>query len=847
MPGSGTTLNLRGSEWHRWDPHLHAPGTLLNDQFGGDWESYLKRIELDEPPVHALGVTDYFCIQTYREVCRRKAEGRLPAVGLVFPNVEMRLDVKTQRQKAINIHFLFSPDDPNHQEEIQRILGLLTFEFQEKTYRCTLSELAALGRAFNPKQLDELNAVRNGANQFKVTLQALRQLFRAEAWLRKNCLVAVAGGLGDGTAGLQEDASFSATRQEIERFAHIIFASTPGQREFWLGKKTGKDRSFIEQMYGCLKPCLHGSDAHREANVVNPDLDRYCWIKGDLTFETLRQAVIEPEDRVWIGPTAAPHDLQSISIRRLDSAGTPWLKTATIELNPGLVAVIGARGSGKTALVEIVAAGASSPWTGLGESSFLKRASSPIDYLENASVELTWADDSRRGRPLRPPRDREAAEDDTADVCYLSQHFVEKLCSSAGLAVELRREMERVVFDATDPTERMETDSFEDLASVLLEPIRQWRQEIQISIQSTTEKIVQEDHLRDRLTAMRKEREALIKNIITGRNDLGLLLPKGKEERARQLVDLDQLCSKAEANVETLRRRQKAIQDLSIEIAHTRTHTEPARFAEMRRRFTTADLAEADWAAFGMKFTGDVDAVVNRAKIVVEAAIKTATDGDPGNPIDTNKTPGPDWPLQQLRTKRNAVKSEVGIDAQQQKKYEELQRSVAKQDATLRRLQLEIDNAEGADARRQQLIDSRREAYAKIFETIVEEETILKSLYGPLSKELMGAGGALAKLEFVVQRRIDLKGWVEAGEQLLDLRKASVFQGHGALLDVAKEYLMPAWSRGTAGEVAIAMDGFRLKYQRDLINAMPASVPSDDRRVWGQSVAAWLISRSLAL
>src|SRR5207249_7620225 len=100
-----------------------------------------------------------------------------------------------------------------------------------------------------------------------------------EAWLRKNCLVAVAGGLGDGTAGLQEDASFSAMRQEIERFAHIVFASTPSQREFCLGKKPDKNRSFIEQMYGSLKPCLHGSDAHREENVLKPDLDRYCWIK----------------------------------------------------------------------------------------------------------------------------------------------------------------------------------------------------------------------------------------------------------------------------------------------------------------------------------------------------------------------------------------------------------------------------------------------------------------------------------------------------------------------------------------------------------------------------------------
>ena len=52
----------KGSVWHRWDPHLHAPGTLLNDQFKGDWEKYLARIEQSQPRIEALGVTDYFCI-----------------------------------------------------------------------------------------------------------------------------------------------------------------------------------------------------------------------------------------------------------------------------------------------------------------------------------------------------------------------------------------------------------------------------------------------------------------------------------------------------------------------------------------------------------------------------------------------------------------------------------------------------------------------------------------------------------------------------------------------------------------------------------------------------------------
>jgi hypothetical protein len=105
--------NTRGSLWHRWDPHLHAPGTLLNDQFGGDWEAYLARIELSDPRIEALGVTDYFCIDTYKEVRKRKAQGRLRDVQFLFPNVELRIETKTSADRAINIHLLFSPSDPN--------------------------------------------------------------------------------------------------------------------------------------------------------------------------------------------------------------------------------------------------------------------------------------------------------------------------------------------------------------------------------------------------------------------------------------------------------------------------------------------------------------------------------------------------------------------------------------------------------------------------------------------------------------------------------------------------------------------------------------------------------------
>ena len=133
---------------------------------------------------------------------------------------------------------------------------------------------------------------------------------------------------------------------------------------------------------------------------------------------------------------------ESIGIASLQTEETPWLEDNAIEFNRGLVSVIGSRGSGKTALADMIAAGAHSLGT-LGESSFLLRATSPDDLIGAAKVTEHWKDGSTTSAFFRPPKNAEDDEE-PQDVRYLSQHFVNKLCSSAGLASELRNEIERV-------------------------------------------------------------------------------------------------------------------------------------------------------------------------------------------------------------------------------------------------------------------------------------------------------------------------------------------------------------------------------------------------------------------
>lgn len=316
----------RGSEWHRWEPHIHAPGTLMNDQFNGPtaWEDYLQALELATPMIEAIAVTDYYVTDTYERFLEYKKNGRLPNVRLVFPNVELRLDAATSKGGFVNLHLFVSPDDPEHIERLQQFLTRLHFDAHQERYACTHADLTRLGKTADPTITDNHAALEYGVSQFKVSFRELREEFNASAWAQANIRVAVAGGADDGTSGVR-GASDQTLRGEIESFADIILAGGPAQREFWLGERDLKPQQ-IRSRYGGLKPCLHGSDAHRLDEVATPFGDRFSWIKGGLDFDSLRQACIEPRGRAHVGVEPPKSATPSQVVAGLEVVDAPWLR-----------------------------------------------------------------------------------------------------------------------------------------------------------------------------------------------------------------------------------------------------------------------------------------------------------------------------------------------------------------------------------------------------------------------------------------------------------------------------------------------------------------------------------------
>ncbi|HDR8922023.1 TPA: AAA family ATPase [Burkholderia vietnamiensis] len=836
--------SARGSVWHRWDPHIHVPGTALNDQYGGTdpWEGFLKAVDAAAPPLRAVGITDYFGIDGYVQALEYKKLGRLPNVDFIFPNVELRLSIETSKASAINLHLLFCPDDADHVDRIHRFLRELQFSYQGETFRCERTDLIRLGRVHNPRLTDDGAARTEGANQFKVTLDHLKEAVHKSEWARKNLLFAVAGGEKDGTSGLRdESASFAALRKEIERTAHIIFSGNPKQTKFWLGKEALSVED-LQRQYNGPKPCLHGSDAHSANKVGVPDIKRLCWIKGDLTFETLRQVCIEPGERVFIGEEPPKGALNGSTIESISVSSAPWLSRSNIELNAGLVAIIGARGSGKTALADLIAAAGHSlpPWS--NEKSFLSRAR---PFLGGSEARLHWTSGEETHSPLISTDPGELL--DRPHVQYMSQQFVDQLCSADGPNDELVDEIERVIFNAHPYPDRFGADTFEELLNIRLEASRDKRSRNQQALVRASADLTEERVRKDGLKALEKDRDDRQAAIEKDKKDRNSLVGKGNEARARRLEQISEAVDRKRQRVDLANRKLRALQLLKQDIADFRTLEVEEHLEALKQRREESELTEQDWSLFKLVFAGDVDALletrISEAKrglaAIQGAPVEPDPNADPTIALIADDAVLGDQTLALMEREFSRLQALVGIDVQNSKRYTTLSEKITKAESALKKVLQQIERAKTSDAKIKELVEARRTAYAEVFAAIVEEDAELSSLYAPIKERIEQSAGSLSKLSFSVRRAVDLGEWAAKGESLLDLRKTGPFRGRGELLKRAEEKLLTAWSTGDAATAAATLFEFVKENEADLRTHIP---DGEDFRAWARAVSDWLYS-----
>lgn len=831
----------RGSEWLRWEPHIHAPGTIFNDQFGADsWDEYISALEAVTPPLSAIGITDYYGISTYERVRAEKQSGRLSDCQLIFPNIEMRLAIGTVRGNYVNVHLLVDPADDDHVEQINNILSRLTFRVDEQDYGCTAAQLTRLGRHLDKTLTDDRAALAYGSQQYKVSLDDLRKALD-NAWADDNVLVAVAAG-SDGTSGVKDGAD-ATLRRGIERFADIIFSGNPGDRDFWLGLKDGLNSDHIRTHYGTLKPTMWGCDSHDMAKIGKPDLDRISWIKGAATFDALRQACIEPR-RSYVGVSPMGGATPSQVISRVQIKGAPWALTADIGLNSGLVAIIGARGSGKTALADMIAVGCDAFPEVNNRQSFISRANED-GYLAGASISVSWLDGVEpEQRSLDQPVRYDW--DSYPRARYLSQQFVDELCSSAGMTDALLAEIERVIFEAHPVQNRDGAVTFADLLDQKAARYRDAREREETALAALSERIgaeMEKTKLVVPLSAQVEEKKKLIDRYTA---DRAKLIPKGSDKEAARLAALTAAAEKARNNIRHFANQQVSLTSIRDEVADHRTNQAPEGLRSLKERYRSARMDDPQWDEFLLKYAGDVDKVL-ADRLAVAAESMAAWKGISPNagaddvPLVSDTADLEKTALAPLEAEIERLEKLLAADKETANKLGAITKRVGEETQLLQTLMERLADCKGAKDRAIALNSEREDGYRRVFEAILGEEAVLQTLYAPLMSKLSEVGGSVQKLTFSVNRTANIKAWAKRGEELLDLRKPPVM-GQGALQNVAEPIFRAVWESGDATAVSAAMSAFRAQYQNDLLAASRVSKTDQSYRTWSRNFAQWLFS-----
>lgn len=509
----------RGSEWRRWELHIHTPGTLKNDQFTGSsldekWNHYYSAISkyigdgsIPEKNISVIAITDYLSIDNYLKI---KSDHILPnSVNLIIPNVELRISPVSSSETPINLHCIFSPDIDGELEH--RFFGKMKFSHGLSSYSATKSELIRLGRDFsNNNNISEDDARRVGSEQFIISFNDLKKIFTEDPNLREKTIIIVSNKSNDGVSGIPKHSDYfitdtngrrsqlEATRQSIYHFSDAIFSANEKDINYFLGDSVDSMDEIIRKC-GCLMPCFHGCDAHDNSKIFKPDQDRFCWIKADPTFAGLKQALNEPKDRVFIGRvpevlTRVKENktkyISEVFIDTVSGKHDPkniWFTSTNIPLNNELIAIIGNKGSGKSALADIIGlcsdAEHSDEFLFLNKDKFKKKGIADRFY---ANIQFTSGNKTEEFRLLS----YDVNSTDIPKVQYLPQQYFEKVCNEIDKIESFRKEIEQVVFQYIPDAQRLKKTSFSELIDFKKDSINKEITTIKNNIEKINEEII---------------------------------------------------------------------------------------------------------------------------------------------------------------------------------------------------------------------------------------------------------------------------------------------------------------------------------------------------------------------
>lgn len=514
---------LRGSTWSQWDLHIHTPASFHwnGEKFNGDKEHDNKLIDemihaLNNAEPEVFAIMDYWTFDGWFKLQNRLKEHDSPKLEkTVFPGIELRLVAPMDGR--LNAHVIFSNkiekqilDDFKSALKIAIIERPLSDSALMHLARQTGEDkLSKHGFQKNDIENKDDKALKAGSTIAEITMESYKQ---AISKVPNNQAI---GFMPFDTNDGLDDVEWA----EHYAYTMTLFQSSPifETRDFdkrcaFVGEKTNKNSKYFNNFQSALKNiprlAVSGSDAHCFIGEQGNDNKRgygdfpsnkKTWIKAEPTFKGLQQAILEPAKRSYIGEK--PPKLNEIELNKtfyIDSVkvkktGTKpvgqWLDGCEIPLNPDLIAIIGNKGSGKSALADVIAM--------LGNSkqskhfSFLKRerfwgkSGEPANHFTGTLIWCDGGEESRLLNELSP-------EEKTERVRYIPQGYFEELCNehTSGKSNAFERELRSVIFSHTSEDMRLDALDFEQLIEKQEQSLRNRLSEYRKDLAKINEEIV---------------------------------------------------------------------------------------------------------------------------------------------------------------------------------------------------------------------------------------------------------------------------------------------------------------------------------------------------------------------
>ena len=309
-----------GSEWHKWDLHIHSPYVWLNNQYSNiDDEKFINQIK--NAGLEVVGLTNYFAFHKKELFAPDSLYNKLKKSGIVvFPNLEFRLSTQNAKNDLCDYHVIFSPDLAV--DKIELFLQNLTVK--TKSGKKLASQLTN----------DELKQ-----NSLYVEMN---DIFEAVEKVDIRDYVF----FGFLSRGKGESRS-SIMSEDICSKSDFILHSSDSERTIEKDFKFWTDPNGDKQY---VKPIFQSSDAHNIEQIGS----KFTWVKGNPTINGLRQTKFNPADRIRF-------QIENPSYDKVPSSIIKKLKINNKEIifNDSLNSFIGKRGGGKSVLLKAIAFNAS--------------------------------------------------------------------------------------------------------------------------------------------------------------------------------------------------------------------------------------------------------------------------------------------------------------------------------------------------------------------------------------------------------------------------------------------------------------------------------------------------------